>query len=191
MNKDRQSFVGEILHGYTGTNLYICWKNMTNRCRNPNATHYHRYGGRGIKVCEEWLTFRIFLTWANISGYSEDLTIDRINNDKNYEPSNCRWVTKQENHYEMMQRSLIEKEGIFSKNSLEKAKKTNQDLYGKKTLVSKYNESVVFGSRGEATDYLIEKLGRSRSSVKAQITICLNPNSKCKTIGGYKIENID
>jgi hypothetical protein len=67
---------------------------MRQRCSNSNCIRYSRYGGRGITVCDEWNDFNCFYKWAIATGYKDDLTIDRINTDGNYEPSNCRWVTQ-------------------------------------------------------------------------------------------------
>lgn len=73
--------------------IYYVWWSMLNRCKNPKTRRYHRYGGRGISVCDEWKTFEGFWKWAKL-GYREGLTIDRINNDGNYEPGNCRWTSR-------------------------------------------------------------------------------------------------
>jgi hypothetical protein len=75
------------------------WEDMRQRCHNPNNCNYSRYGARGITVCDEWLGedgYLIFREWAISNGYERELSIDRINNDGNYEPSNCRWATKRQ-----------------------------------------------------------------------------------------------
>ena len=83
-------------HGKRNTRLYRIWRNMLNRCELSSSSEYHRYGGRGITVCEEWHDFKIFYDWAISHGYADDLTIDRKNVNGNYEPSNCRWATQKE-----------------------------------------------------------------------------------------------
>lgn len=77
--------------------LYRIWACMKSRCNNHNATNYSFYGGRGITVCDLWRdSFEAFYWWATQNGYQEDLTLDRIDPDGNYEPSNCRWATQKE-----------------------------------------------------------------------------------------------
>lgn len=84
-------------HGQSNTRLYSIWQQMKNRTLSPSNHKYNDYGGRGIKVCNEWLTFESFMQWALTHGYSDKLQIDRIDVNGNYEPSNCRWVGKREN----------------------------------------------------------------------------------------------
>lgn len=82
---------------YCGTRLYRIWSNMKTRCLNKNVGYvYSRYGGRGITICDEWMEFKPFMEWAFSSGYSDNLTIDRIDNDSGYFPENCRWITMAE-----------------------------------------------------------------------------------------------
>ena len=84
-------------HGMSNTRLYRIWQGIKERT-NPNCKDsgaYKYYISKGIKVCEEWLNFENFFLWAITHGYNDSLTIDRIDGDKDYEPSNCRWVTMQ------------------------------------------------------------------------------------------------
>lgn len=83
-------------HGGSKTRLFRVWKGMKSRCYSKSDTKYKNYGGRGIKVCDEWQQFESFRDWALANGYRDDLTIDRIDVNGNYEPSNCRWITNKE-----------------------------------------------------------------------------------------------
>lgn len=86
-------------HGLSKTRLYRTWNNMKQRCYNPKNPNYASYGGRGITIYQEWLDdFQRFYDWAMANGYSDELTIDRIDGTKGYFPDNCRWVTWEENN---------------------------------------------------------------------------------------------
>ena len=84
-------------HNGKGTRLYRIWCNIKNRCTNTKDKNYQWYGAKGVKICKEWIfDFAEFRKWAENNGYSDNLTIDRINPFGNYEPLNCRWITIQE-----------------------------------------------------------------------------------------------
>lgn len=89
---------GSIKHNLSTTRICNIWHLMKSRCYQENCNGYESYGGRGIVVCPEWLNdLNAFYEWAIKNGYKENLTLDRVNNNGNYEPSNCRWVTKRFN----------------------------------------------------------------------------------------------
>lgn len=84
-------------HHQSGTRLHRIWKGMKQRCFYSKHQAFKNYGGRGIMVCDEWRnSFQAFYDWAIANGYTDELTIDRIDSNGNYEPSNCRWTTMKE-----------------------------------------------------------------------------------------------
>ena len=91
--KDNSNFK----HGFSTSRIYNIWRSMIDRCDKPYNQNYKNYGARGITVQKEWYDFLTFKKWADDNGYTENMTIDRIDNDKNYEESNCQWITKSEN----------------------------------------------------------------------------------------------
>ena len=101
-----------IIHGKTYTPLYYIWTAMKARCYNKNNKSYKNYGGRGISMCEKWKNdFMSFYDWSISNGYKEKLSIDRINNNGNYDPYNCRWATRKEQQRNTRKNHIIEYNG--------------------------------------------------------------------------------
>ena len=100
-----------LKHGMTHSPLMDSWEHMKQRCLNPKNSKYSFYGGRGIKVCEEWMEFVPFMEWALANGYKNGLTIDRIDPNGNYEPSNCRWVDMEAQRRNTRRSLFIEYDG--------------------------------------------------------------------------------
>lgn len=159
------------------TRLHRIWKGMKTRCNNPNRKDYKFYGGRGIKVCDEWInSFALFEKWAIQNGYSDELTIDRIDVNSNYEPSNCRWVdmkiqalnkTNSLPKYKgKTLKQISEEEGISYFTLVSRAKRNDSNI-NKKPRVSKYGTGISFCS-GKYQVYCSNKyIGRFETLEKA------------------------
>lgn len=99
-------------HGMSETRLFRIWEKMRDRCNNPNVPAYKNYGGRGIKVCNEWdESFVAFYEWAIAAGYNDELTIERVDNDKGYGPDNCCWITREEQQRNKRNIRFVELDG--------------------------------------------------------------------------------
>ena len=97
-------------HGLSRTRIYQCWADMKARCLNKSHRWYSHYGERGITVCDEWMQFEPFAEWAFSHGYADDLTIDRIDNNKGYCPEYCKWSTQ---HEQSMNKSHLQSKTGF------------------------------------------------------------------------------
>lgn len=132
-------------HGLYNTRLNRIWNSMKKRCYLKTHKAYKNYGGRGIKVCDEWLDkengFINFYHWAMSNGYKEDLTIDRIDTNGNYEPNNCRWATREEQQNNKRNNHYLEYGGEI--HTLAEWSKKNKINYN--TLLSRfYNKKELF-----------------------------------------------
>lgn len=127
-------------HGESKTRLYNIWVDMKNRCNNSKHKRYSDYGGRGISVCPEWTDrgngFINFRDWALSNGYQEGLQINRIENNGNYEPNNCNWVTNIEQQRNRRNNILTLKKA----NEIRRLHKTGD--YTQKELAEKYNTQI-------------------------------------------------
>lgn len=99
-----------LSHGLSKSRTYMIWQAMKDRCSNSNRMDYYRYGGRGITVCDRWLTFQNFI--ADMGDVPKGLTLDRIDNDKGYSPDNCRWATRKEQVHNSTKVKLITLDGV-------------------------------------------------------------------------------
>lgn len=152
-----EHFKACVTHGMTYSRLYYIWSAMKARCSNPKTENYPRYGGRGISVCNEWRQFERFRDWAYSNGYTDELTIDRIDNDRDYCPGNCRWVPMSEQAKNTRANRIIEYKG---------EKKILSDMarrYGLKPSVVSHRLSRGW-SIGEALEMPLLK-GKTRQSL--------------------------
>lgn len=108
----KDGWINYKTHGKSKTRIYRIWQNMKNRCSNNHDKYYKNYGGRGITVCDEWLhNFQLFYDWSVSNGYKDDLTLDRMNNNGNYCPENCRWASRTEQMNNMRANRILEYNG--------------------------------------------------------------------------------
>ena len=121
--------------------LYSIWVNMRNRCFNSNNKSFAYYGGRGISVCDEWNEFLNFEKWAIRNGFEENLTLDRIDVNGNYEPKNCRWISQKEQMRNTRSNHLLAYNG-YTKTMAEWAEVTGIPYSTLKQRINKYNYSV-------------------------------------------------
>lgn len=180
-------------HGLSHTRLYGIWAGMKHRCTNEKHSSYIHYGGRGIAICDEWLDFLSFRSWALSNGYEDELSLDRIDNDGNYCPENCRWVSleAQANNKrgtvrysyrgglftiaELSEISGIRKQtirgrlyrGMTAEEAL--SKPTRRTEGGKNLMVNTKEIKKLLIDKGMSAGNLAEIMGRSYANVNAKI----------------------
>lgn len=148
--QDKYNLKSSKTHNKSNTRLYRIWSNMKDRCINPKNKRYNRYGERGITFCDEWIDFENFYNWAIQNGYKENLTLDRINNDLNYCPDNCRWANSRQQARNRSTNIFVEYKGQ-EMTLIELSEKIDIDY---NTLKRRY----VRGDRGE---YLIRPINKT------------------------------
>lgn len=148
MTKRRQDGIhnSNYSHGMNKTRLFRIYHHMKNRCYKSYNKSYKRYGARGISICQEWLDDpAIFFNWAVKNGYTDELEIDRIDNDGNYEPSNCRWVTHKVNSQNRSSTKLSEKDIIEIRSLRGKMYQTEiAKLYG---ISRSHLQNILYGKK--------------------------------------------
>lgn len=135
VSASKQTREQKITHGDTGTRLHNIWNGMIDRCRRETHPMWKHYGGKGVKVCTMWQDYIQFKKWAEENGYEEHLTIERMDNDGGYEPSNCMWATRKE-------QSNNQTHSILRKFTIEELKVIQLNYYSSKLNQKEYAESV-------------------------------------------------
>jgi hypothetical protein len=125
-------------HGQIRHPIYTSWRAMRRRCNSPSSDQWRHYGGRGIQICHEWESFPAFMAWALSAGWKPGLTIERVNVDGNYEPSNCKWATPLEQSVNRRAMLPVEVDGL-SFSVLQWSKKTG---IPQATLYKRYHAGI-------------------------------------------------
>ena len=150
------------------TRLQEIFHSMKQRCYNPNAKSYKHYGGRGIVICDEWLSSsKTFYNWSNDNGYKEGLTIDRIDNNKGYSPENCRWVSAKVQANNKRNNRVITYKGE-TKTLAEwcEVLDLDYDVIEHRLSRSNWNAEKAFNTRKNAYIIMIDYNGKSQSLYK-------------------------
>ena len=138
-------------HGQRYTRLYNTWLNMRGRCLTKTDPAYDNYGGRGIKICKDWDDFNSFWEWSKESGYTDDLTIDRIDVNGNYCPENCRWVNRKIQNNNKRNNDFLIYNGII-KTRQEWAEMYDIDVDHLRYLLKRFNRDIEF-----IIDYMLKQ----------------------------------
>ena len=141
----------------TDLRLYSIYRGMKFRCYNPNSIKYPLYGGKGVRICEEWLdNFDNFYAWAMSNGYKDNLTIDRLDSDGDYTPSNCRWATYYEQNIKLRTPSTGVK-GVYKMGN-------NKNCYYGRVYINRHN---VYTKGCDSVEEAVERRNELLASLKA------------------------
>lgn len=121
--------------------IHWVWGSMVARCRNPKDSAYFRYGKRGIKVCDDWMQYESFKSWAIGAGYERGLTLERIDNNEGYSPHNCRWATRKEQARNRRSKRLLTYRGE-TKSMIEWAESSGLDYHAVASRINRYGWAV-------------------------------------------------
>lgn len=142
-------------HGCVPKKLYQCWRNMLNRCTNPNVPSFKTYGAKGVRVCQPWKQYVNFRDWAISSGWEEGLTIDRLDSTGVYEPTNCRWLSREEN----IARAKAKSYWVWQVGDIHKTPICNLSEFCRNNNITRRNLlQVAEGKRKSANGWQAEKL---------------------------------
>lgn len=141
-------------HGMTKSRIFNIWGAMKERCSNPKIKNFKNYGARGIYVCKEWeSSFEEFVKWSMNNGYSDNLQIDRINNNGPYSPDNCRWTTRKENCRNRRDNKPVTINGVFYKTISEAAEKIGISSTAICNQMKKYGSNIAFTRKGKRSKW--------------------------------------
>lgn len=155
----KEAIAASTTHGMKGTPTYVSWIAARGRCRNPNDPAYGRYGGKGITFCERWDSFENFL--ADMGLRPDNMTLDREDNDKGYEPGNCRWATRVEQQNNKSTNRILTVDGV-SKTAAEWAR---EKCLNPATINSRLHKG--WSDKDAVMIPIIEKKGKRRESLSS------------------------
>jgi len=150
-------------HGYSYHTLYNVWNNMKQRCYNKNNSYYQNYGGRGITVCDEWKnSAKVFIDWALDNGWKKGLGLDRRNNNGNYHPDNCRFITHIENNHNVRLLQKNNTSGYRGVHYFDKKWRADIVSNSKKKYLGRFDSPRIAALRYDVEAYLLND-GRPRN----------------------------